>query len=220
MEQLNKAYGKASRTLILRIDPSQPYKKEWKRPLNVCVVQTSFPRSKEFQQYGLTLRDSEVRRKHRQHLTSSLAAVNRMLELKHINGYNKPILDLLILPELSVHPDDIHSCLIPFSRANKSIILAGLTYDTLTEKCPLLINSAVWIIPQIHEQYGLQIRALRQIKKNLNPTDHGYINKHKEDTILGFRPCQWIIGYPWSDDKMNPHQQLPQLCAMIQRISI
>ncbi|HWT83721.1 MAG TPA: hypothetical protein VN648_33595, partial [Candidatus Methylomirabilis sp.] len=55
-------------------------------------------------------------------------------------------LDWLILPELSVHPSDIRTHLVPFARKHRAIVLAGLTYEALFAGQPL-INSAVWIIP-------------------------------------------------------------------------
>ena len=80
-------------------------------------------------------------------------------------------LDWLILPELAVHPNDVRTHLVPFARAHKALILTGLTYQEVLAGEPL-VNSALWVIPEWSDAYGLQIKTRRQ--------------------------GQWLIGYPWS----------------------
>ena len=98
-------------------------------------------------------------------------------------------LDWLILPELAVHPDDVATHLIPFARARRTLILTGLSYQELFLGKPL-VNSALWIIPEVSDVNGLQIRVRRQGKKYLAPNEP--LN------ACGFRPCQWLVGFPWS----------------------
>jgi len=59
------------------------------------------------------------------------------------------------LPELSVHPKDVGTHLVPFARAHKTIILAGLTYQDLFGDA-LLINSALWVIPVWSAAHGFK----------------------------------------------------------------
>ncbi len=85
----------------------------------------------------LSLSDPSFRRRHRKHLSAALAAVKQMLDLRatHTGGNGK--LDLIILPELSVHPRDVVTHLVPFARAYKTVILAGLTYEEVFPGEPL-----------------------------------------------------------------------------------
>jgi hypothetical protein len=103
-------------------------------------------------------------------------------------------LDWLILPELSVHPSDIVTHLVPFARAHRAIILVGLTYQELFPGQPL-VNSALWVIPVWSDQRGLQVVIRRQGKWHLAPNEEDLNSSGR--IIQGFRPCQWLIGYEW-----------------------
>ena len=127
----------------------------------------------------------------------ALTAVERMLVLRKTHSKSESRLDWLILPELAVHPRDVRTHLIPFARAHRTIVLAGLTYERLPFRQPL-VNSALWIIPEWSPTYGLQMRILRQGKYHLAP-DELKLNVGST-RIEGFRPCQWLVGYPWSND--------------------
>ena len=102
-------------------------------------------------------------------------------------------LDWLILPELAVHPRDVKTHLIPFARAHKTMILAGLTYEELFQDEPP-VNSALWIMPEWSKDHGLQIQTRRQGKSHLAPNE-ARLN------LKCFRPCQWLVGYPWSSGR-------------------
>ena len=189
---LEKHQYKSSSTLFLPFHTRRPTSNSEERPLRACVVQTVYPAPPDFESAAnLTLDDPESRRKHRIHLSAALEAVKRILILRDTHSSMNDGLDWLILPELSVHPDDIRNHLIPFARAHKVIVLAGLTYQQLFEK-EQLVNSAVWVIPEWSDECGLQIKTRLQGKRHLAPIER------KTDRIQGFRPCQWLIGYPWS----------------------
>ena len=109
-------------------------------------------------------------------------------------------LDLLILPELSVHADDL-GILKEFAIAHKTIILAGLVYHEARAGDGLpLVNSAVWLLPERTAFGGHKVRVVDQGKRYLAP----------EETQAGlnvrpFRTSQWVIGYPWSRDSQDPY---------------
>ena len=109
-------------------------------------------------------------------------------------------LDLLILPELSVHADDL-GILKAFAIAHKTIILAGLVYHEARAGDGLrLVNSAVWLLPERTALRGHNVRVVDQGKRYLAP----------EETQAGlnirpFRTSQWLIGYPWSQDSQDPY---------------
>ena len=188
--------GRATRALVLPLLAKRPTAMDTERPLRACVVQTAIPAFDDFHRTDLALDDTVVRRKHRNHLSAALAAVERMLALRETHKGSEGRLDWLILPELAVHPKDVRTHLIPFARAHKAIILTGLTYEEILTGQPL-VNSARWVIPEWSNAYGLQIRTYRQGKAHLAPNEQAF-NAGGAHAIQGFRPCQWLIGYPWS----------------------
>lgn len=194
---LEGKFGSATETLILPMIVRRPTPVESMRPLRACVVQTAIPGADDFSVADLTLSDRAIRRKHRNHLSAALAAVERMLDLRETHKGSDGRLDWLILPELAVHPRDVITHLIPFSRAHKTLILAGLTYEALFVERPL-VNSALWIIPEWSDAYGLQMRMRRQGKRHLAPSEQAF--NIQTVHLQSFRPCQWLIGFPWSSE--------------------
>ncbi|PKO71208.1 MAG: hypothetical protein CVU20_08135 [Betaproteobacteria bacterium HGW-Betaproteobacteria-14] len=194
---LEGKFGNATVTLMLPMTARRPTPVASPRPLRACVVQTAVPADVDFSVTDLTLSDRAIRRKHRNHLSAALAAVERMLDLRETHKGSDGRLDWLILPELAVHPRDVMSHLIPFARAHKTIILAGLTYEELFSGRPL-VNSALWIIPEWSDAHGLQIFTRRQGKLHLAPSEQAFNSPAVR--LQGFRPCQWLIGFPWSSD--------------------
>lgn len=196
VRDLEKRRGNATRTLILPLLSRRMAATGEKRPLRACVVQTVRPTPDEFLPADLALERPAIRRSHRNHLSAALAAVERALALRETHKGRDGRLDWLILPELSVHPSDVRTHLIPFARAHKAMILAGLTYQELLRGKPL-VNSALWVIPEWSVAHGLQIRTRRQGKAHLAPNEEAF-NSSGRQVLRGFRPCQWLIGYPWS----------------------
>jgi len=137
-----------------------------------------------------------------------LAAIERALDLRDTHRDRGQRLDWLILPELAVHPADVGTHLVPFARARRAIVLAGLTYQQIGTD-PRLVNSALWIVPTWSPAYGLQIRVRRQGKGNLAPGEHE-LNASFGNPLREFRPCQWLLGYEW-----DPHQRPLWLTASV-----
>jgi len=207
---LEGKFGSATETLMLPIVARRPTPIESTRPLRACVVQTAIPAVDDFGVADLTLSDRAIRRKHRNHLSAALTAVERMLDLRETHKGSDGRLDWLILPELAVHPRDVTTHLVPFSRAHKTLILTGLTYEELFQGEPL-VNSALWIIPEWSDAYGLQMRTRRQGKRHLAPSEEVFNSSLMH--LQGFRPCQWLIGYPWSaNDEERPLWLTASVC--------
>jgi len=163
--------------------------------LRACVVQTVIPgQAEEFDVGDLTLSGSQIRTKHRRHLSAALATVERALVLRETHKGADGRLDWLIFPELAVHPEDIQTHLLPFARAYKTAILAGITYECLRVGDPL-VNSALWIMPTQQVGGGFRVIIRRQGKAHLAQSELEF-NKPTE-LIRSFRPCQWIVGYQW-----------------------
>lgn len=201
-ERLRKVNGMqdgSSGALLLPLITARPDRMTKARPLRACVVQTVTPTSDDIIAAvavgDLTLSDPVIRKKHRNHLSAALAAIERMLDLRETHMGLDGRLDWLILPELAVHPHDVKTHLVPFARKHRAIILAGLTYQKLFAGHPL-VNSALWILPTWSAAHGLQILTRRQGKYHLAVEEA----KLNDPTILlqEWRPCQWLVGYDWS----------------------
>ncbi len=193
--ELSEKRGLSSNVFMLPLIAPRPTKFSESRPLRACVVQTVIPTPDDFTPTDLTLSNPKIRRRHRNHLSTALAAIERMLDLRETHKGREGRLDWLILPELSVHPRDVRTHLIPFARAHKTIILAGLTYEELLVGQPL-VNSALWVIPERSAAHGLQVLTRRQGKKHLSPDEEKFNTGGV--VVQGFRPCQWLVGYDWS----------------------
>lgn len=191
------AVGTATGTLMLKVDAPIPGTAFKDRPLRACVVQSIMPEKTDFSAADLEMRSPAVRRKHRKHLSTALAAVEKMLDLRETHKPANKRLDWLILPELSVHPDDVATHLVPFARAFKTAVLAGMVYERVVPGQPL-VNSALWIIPRMVEGQGLQTVIRRQGKQHLSPMELPFNSPN--ELVAGFRPCQWLVGYEWSKD--------------------
>lgn len=194
------AIGRATGTLMLKVDAPIPGTASKGRPLRACVVQSIMPEAEDFSAADLEMRSPALRRKHRKHLSTALAAVEKMLDLRETHKPASKRLDWLILPELSVHPDDVATHLVPFARAFKTAILVGMAYEQVVPGQPL-INSALWIIPRMVQGRGLQTVIRRQGKQHLSPMEQKYVQP--VELITGFRPCQWLVGYEWSNNPAN-----------------
>jgi len=211
IEDLESLYGKATDTLILKMRAKPPTATNTTRQMGICVVQTAFPTDEDFTRgVDITLNQPDRRRKHRNYLSTTLAAVERMLVLHKMHKVREWKLDWLILPELAVHPEDVRTHLIPFARAHKTLILSGLTYQEI-QAGHLLINSALWVIPEWSDAYGLQIKIRRQGKKHLAPKERDFMQHNIH--LQSFRPCQWLISYPWSEqNKERPVWLTAAIC--------
>ena len=202
IEKLKSMQKTKSGVLVLPFKVQMPRGQEEPRRLNICVAQTTVPDIRTFKLASdLTLSDPKVRREHRNHLSSALAAVRSMMEFQ---GTARPKCgppDLLILPELAVHPLDVRSHLLPFVRAHGVTVLTGVTYQELFGTGEL-VNSALWIVPEYSAARGTQARVLRQGKKHLSPVEDAL--SAKKGKIVGFRPCQWVLKYPiWRGESMS-----------------
>ena len=192
IQEILDSQGQGRSELLLRVatDPPKPVKQP--RSLRAAVVQTILPRQGWFKPGNETLTPDE-RKLLRQHLTAALAAVRSTLRLRetHMDGVGE--LDLLILPELSVHIDDLE-ILKRFAITHQTIVLAGLVYheERAGDGRPF-VNSAVWLIPERTGLWGRRVRVIDQGKQHLAHAEAGL-------NIRPFRTSQWLIGYRWSPD--------------------
>ena len=95
---LEQRRGDATGALILPLLAKRPTATNGKRPLRACVVQTAIPAVDDLQLADLALDGPAIRRKHRNHLSAALAAVERMLALRETHKGSEGRLDWLISP--------------------------------------------------------------------------------------------------------------------------
>lgn len=191
-EKLLDSYGKSSSLPVLSIrvpkllgnkGPKSTDKQL--RTLRVCVAQTVIPRENDFSSAGMKLDDLQFRRTHRVHSSSVVAGVQRMLQVRTTHNDARGI-ELLVLPELAIHPLDIDTILRPFARQNRCIICAGLVFHDLQNSSLGLVNLAAWLIPVQRPNSGLAIEVIFQGKRHLTPPE-------VTGNVQSFRPAQWIL---------------------------
>jgi hypothetical protein len=207
LTKAKSSIGESTGMLMLQVDAPMLGTGDDERPLRGCVVQSIMPETldlvpdpEDLSSADLEIRNPITRKKHRRHLSASLAAIRKMLELRQTHKPENKSLDWVIFPELSVHPDDVDTILVPFVRKYKAAILVGLGYERVLTGQPL-VNSALWIIPKMVPGKGLQVVIRRQGKEHLSPLETPF--NVPVQRVAGFRPCQWLIGYEWSRNREN-----------------
>lgn len=200
VEKLERLRGVNTGTLLLPVPVRIRRKPKERRGLNICVAQTTFPDLRAFKKAAdWTLFGHKRRRRHRNHLSSALAAVKSAIEFQKTASPDCGPLDLLVLPELAVHPDDVWRHLERFVLAYRVTVLAGVTYQDICNTGSV-VNSALWIVPEFSSDRKVRIRKYLQGKKHLSPDEWGAPAKNGKK-IKGFRPCQWILKYPVSYER-------------------
>ena len=192
IEALHRLQGPGKSELLLKIESEPPITIVDNRPFQAAVVQTVLPQTSWFQP-GTEDLCLDHRRAMRRHLTSALSVVRSSLRLRRTHEDGAGSLDLLILPELSVHVDDL-GILKQFAISHKAIVLAGLVYHKAREDdSQPFVNSAVWLVPERVRQGGRHIRIIEQGK-------HHLANTEQDLNVRSFRNSQWLVGFPWSPD--------------------
>ena len=207
LKALTAQYGTHSRTLFLEQSAPLPYRPKhataWRRPLRIGVVQTVIPDLGDYVRYATTpdlSGDPAFRLRHRAHLAAALEGVNQMRRLRDTHRgmarEDGQTIDLLVFPELAVHPDDVGPLLVPFARKHRCILLFGMVYHTEPRLAGSpLINSCQWLIPEWTKTSGFQLRAIEQGKLHLT-ADEMLLTPPP----IGFRPAQWLVEYTWSSN--------------------
>lgn len=150
--------------------------------LTTVLIQTVRPWRRDFASYGASLASLSFRPIRRAHLAALLRLAEKLLGVR--GTCEKDVrADLILLPECSVHEDDLDLIerLVDRTRA---MAFCGLVFRSLTGVSGL-VNTARWIIPD----YGPTGRSLVHI-------DQGKQHLTKDEASLGiqpWRPHQVII---------------------------
>ena len=152
--------------------------------LKIAVVQTALPMSSDFTEADPQLNDPAFRRRHRRHLSSMLRLLLKSLDVR--KGYKEEgeHIDLVLLPELAVHVEDV-PLLERFADSAKCMVFCGLVFHPMPRNPEKLINSGLWILP-VKTPEGRSLHFIEQGKENLTPNE-------VKLGIVRYRPCQWLI---------------------------
>jgi hypothetical protein len=200
LKELRKKYGRSSGTPIATHTVLLNRFKASKRPtttlpFRVAVVQTVLPghltllgdKSKQYVGADPELLINANRLRQREHLAAALVAAGSMLRLRETHRPQDRRLDLLILPELSVHPDDVDRFLVPFARQHRCMVFAGLIYHHLASAPNQLVNAGIWLLPTLSSSGGIKLERIKQGKFHLAPGEQHTPN------LISWRPCQHLI---------------------------
>ena len=170
--------------------------------LKVALVQTALPTINQLASTtDPTLSDPATRRQHRRHLSAMLRLCMKMTEVREGYKNEREPIDIVLLPELSVHPEDIF-LLERFADSLKCMVFCGLVFHPKPENEDDLINSGLWILP-IKTSDGRSIRFLEQGKYHMTANE-------KKLGIAPFRPCQWLVEY--RSTTSNPFRLSSAIC--------
>lgn len=179
---LSRLYGKASQLPVVVERVSHVLKKS--NHLSIVMVQSLMPRLSDFSAEGPLLSGVDYRKKHRNHIVAlSKLICEKLTVSKQAKGHEavKPYADLIIFPELAVHPEDI-DILKQLADKTGAMIFTGLTYQ---KESGVLLNRAFWLIPSVNN-HGRKWVARYQGKRH--PT--------KDELKIGvkpWRPYQLIV---------------------------
>ncbi len=201
LAQLRKQRGEMSSVTFL--EQSAPWPSRKKQPvhrnLRVGIVQSIIPDVDDYRSHlnDPELNDPLFRSRRRAHLATIMEGVTQMLRVRETHRpqarSEDRIIDLLIFPELAIHPQDINLLILPFVRRHRCIVLFGQVYHPRgNQSGSPLINSCLWMIPEWSRAQGLQIRRIEQGKENLAADEARFTPRP-----VGFRPAQWLINYHW-----------------------
>ncbi|MFT5420067.1 MAG: putative amidohydrolase [Candidatus Endobugula sp.] len=187
LKYLNELYCDSSRLPVIPTIITRP-KKEDDR-FRIVTVQQLLPRAADFSLVDPELNNPDMRARHRSHLLDICQLTIKTLEskLRADNEAPKPQADLIVFPEVSIHPED-QDVIKRLADKTQAIIFAGMVF---TDHDGKLINFARWFIPDYRDT-GRQWIIRDQGKM--------FMTKHEEKMgITGYRPCQHLIeleGHP------------------------
>lgn len=155
------------------------------RVCRIATVQTALPRKNDFTLQDPTNWSESFRAKHRSHLASMCRLLQHQLKITNDIYSKEKGLDLIVFPELSIHPDDL-DILTSLSDTTQAAIFCGLTF----EKHPYNdypINRGVWILRQ-------NIKTQRQIILAYQGKQH--MTAIEEPLgVKGYRPYQVVVDF-------------------------
>jgi hypothetical protein len=187
-------FGSRSKTpmYVVPVDDNSPLQD---RPLRVAIVQPMRPRSDEFDIKDPTHWTPGVLAEHRRHLAEVCRLTSQKLKTwasarpsrETDVESTEPVVDVILFPELAVHPEHI-SFLRRLSDRLHANIFAGLTF-LQSAKLEAPVNQGLWLIRTESAGHGRSIQYVWQGK--LHP-----MKLEKKMGIQGYRPHVTLVELP------------------------
>jgi len=186
-------FGPRSQTpmYVLPVDDHRPLED---RPLRVAIVQPMRPRLDEFDVKDPTHWTPKVLAEHRRHLAEVCRLTHQKLKTwasatqeLAADGADRPVVDLLLFPELAVHPEHIF-LLRRLSDDLKANIFAGLTFMDLP-RAGGIVNQGLWLIREESETHGRTLQYVWQGKRHP-------MKLEAKMGIKGYRPHVTLVELP------------------------
>jgi hypothetical protein len=170
------------------------------KPFRLVTVQQLGPATRSFTKADPTLSMAENRIASRDQLARTCELVYRTLVAHTLAGQvdAESKADLIVLPEVAVHPDDV-DILKRLADKSRSMIFAGMVFTHLDGK---LVNVGRWIIPDFREN-GRQWVIRDQGKENMTRVEATF-------GVTPFRPCQHLIEV--AGDLEGPYRISAAIC--------
>jgi len=194
LERLNALYCESSQMPVIPTVVKRPRKESAR--FRIVTIQQLLPRTSNFSPSDPELNSSTIRNKHQDHLRDICVLTEKTLEakLKADDDNPKPKADLIVFPEVAVHPNDEWQ-LKRLADKTQAIVFAGLVFSP---RKGVLINKARWFIPH-YQDTGRQWIIRDQGKAHITVPE-------KSMGIKGYRPCQHLIeihGHPEGPFRMT-----------------
>lgn len=190
-------YGGQSGTPMY-IVPTQEDQPPVARPMRIAVVQPMLPRRDQFNDKEPGRWSKKLMAQHRRHLAEVCRLTHQKLKTwatakdlgKDGDRNREPLVDLILFPELSVHPEHVSHLRI-LSDKVKASIFAGLTFiDSPKHSAP--INQGLWLIRTENPGGGRTFQYAWQGKKHPTPLE-------EKMGVKGYRPHQVLVEFPIGD---------------------
>lgn len=169
------------------------------RPMRVAVVQPMLPRRYQFNEKEPCRWSRKLLAQHRRHLAEVCRLTYQKLRTwataqEHAgerSEHGEPLVDLILFPELSVHPEHL-SHLRALSDKVRATIFAGLTFIE-SPKHAAPINQALWLVRTETPGGGRAFQYIRQGKAHPTALE-------RKMGIKGYRPYQVLVEFPIGAD--------------------
>jgi len=186
-----KIYGFRSKTPIYVI-PTSPDSPLQERAMRVAIVQPMLPRRDEFNVKEPSRWSANDMARHEQHLAQVCRLTNQKIRSwesakKNKSSDSAPAVDIILFPELSVHPEHI-SYLDSLSDATGASIFVGLTFMH-SVKLKGVINQGLWLLRRESPGRGRMIEYVWQGKKHP-------IKQEIAMGVKGYRPHITLVEFP------------------------
>lgn len=191
-------YGRQSGTPMYVV-PTQEGCAPVPRAMRFAIVQPMLPRRDQFDDKEPCRWSGKLMAQHRRHLAAVCRLTYQKLRTwataqelgEDRSATSEPLVDVILFPELSVHPEHV-SHLRALSDKVKASIFVGLTFiESAKHAAP--INQGLWLIRTETPGGGRTFQYVWQGKNH--PTAH-----ERKMGVRGYRPFQLLVEFPIGAD--------------------